>query len=132
MKEISIERKPVVKSGTLQFVLTGFTHDKLGFRIFSFDRIGEDRVRTKCTVRADLALIRQHGIHIQELPLLCRALLDRRDDAEEMPSLTFTGAEMLACMTERAAAREAAGTRRKAPPRPTGENQGAAWRGQHT
>ncbi len=64
----------------MQFVLTGFTHDK-GFRVFTFDRIGEDRVRTKCTVRADLSLIRNYGIHIQELPLLCRGLLDRSDES---------------------------------------------------
>src|SRR4051812_18950797 len=101
----------------MQFILTGFTHDK-GFRVFAFDRIGEDRVRTKCTVRADLTLMRTHGLQIQELPLLCRALLDRTEEIEPALALTFTGEEMLACVSERAAARLAAVSKRKAPPRP--------------
>jgi hypothetical protein len=113
----------------MQFVLTGFTHDR-GFRVFAFDRIGEDRVRTRCTVRTDLALIKQYGIHIQELPLLCRDFLGRGDEADATPSLIFAEAEMKACADARAAARAAAGTRRKTPHRPAVENLGAAWRGQ--
>jgi hypothetical protein len=114
----------------MQFVLTAFTHD-MGSRVFAFERIGEDRVRTKCTVRADLALVRRYGIQIQELPLLCRSLLDRRDEGHGMPSLTFTEEEMRACANERTAARELAASKRRSPPRPSGENLGAAWRGQH-
>jgi hypothetical protein len=114
----------------MQFVLTGFTHDK-GFRVFAFDRIGEDRVRTKCTVRADLSLIRNYGIHIQELPLLCRGMLDRSGDAAAMPALIFAEEQMKACATERAAARDSAASRRRTPHKPSGENLGAAWRGQH-
>ena len=91
----------------MQFVLTGFTHD-MSFRVFAFDRIGEDRVRTKCTVRADLVLIRRYGIQIQELPLLCRSLLDRGEESGELLSLTFTEQEMCACAAERAAVRAAA------------------------
>jgi hypothetical protein len=110
------------------FVLTGFTHD-MGFRVFTFERIGDDRVRTPCTVRADLALVKGYGIHIQELPLLCRSLLDRGDAGDELRSLTFTEEEMRVCASERAAAREKAASKRKPPHRPTGENPGAAWRG---
>jgi hypothetical protein len=96
----------------MQFILTGFTHD-LGCRVFEFDRLGEDRLRTKCTVRADLALIRRYGIQIQDLPLLCRGLLDRSDECSEMPSLTFTEQEMRNCADERTAARELAASKRK-------------------
>jgi hypothetical protein len=96
----------------MQFILTGFTHD-LGCRVFEFDRLGVDRIRTKCTVRADLALIRRYGIQIQELPLLCRGLLDRSDEHVEVPSLTFTEQEMQACAIERTAAREMAASKRK-------------------
>jgi hypothetical protein len=60
----------------MQFVLVGFTQEE-GFRVFAFEGIGEDRSRTKFTVRADLALIRGYEIRVQELPLLCRALLER-------------------------------------------------------
>ena len=86
----------------MQFVLTGFTHE-LGFRVFAFARMGEDRALTACTVRADLSLVRRYGIHLQELPLLCRCLLDRRDEQEEARSLTLTEEEMQVCASERAA-----------------------------
>lgn len=111
----------------MHFVLTGFTHD-LGFRVFAFARIGEDRVRTECTVRADLALARRYGIHIQELPLMCRALLDRRDESEQMRALTFTEEEMRVCADERVS-RQNAAKKRRPPQRPAGELPGAAWRG---
>jgi len=119
----------------MQFVLTGFTHD-LGFRVFAFDRIGDDRVRTKCTVRADLALARRYGIQIQELPLLCRGLLDRSSEDGEQETgeqtMIFSEDELRSCANQRSAAREAAASKRKPPHRPSGENLGAAWRGQHT
>ena len=59
----------------MQFVLAGFTPDT-GFRIFNFEGIGEDRSRIEFTVRTDLALTRKYGIQMQDLPLLCRGLLD--------------------------------------------------------
>jgi hypothetical protein len=117
------------RSAKMQFILIGFTQD-MGFRVFSFERMGDDRVRTKCTVKADLALIRRYGIQIQELPLLCRSLLDRCEEGREMDSLTFTEDEMRVCATERAAAREGAAKKRRPPHKPTGENVGAAWRAQ--
>jgi hypothetical protein len=114
----------------MQFVLTGFTHD-LGTRVFAFERVGDDRVRTQCTVRADLAVARRYGIRIQELPLLCRALLDRCEENGETRALTFTEDQMRTSANERAAARDAAVRKRKAPHRPSGENVGSAWRGHH-
>ena len=113
----------------MQFVLTGFTHD-MGFRVFTFERVGEDRTRTQCTIRADLALVRRYGIQIQELPLLCRSVLDRREEDGPVPSLTFTEDEMRACATDRAAARLEAAKKRRPPHRPAVENPGSAWRGQ--
>jgi hypothetical protein len=76
------------------FVLTGFSHD-LGFRVFEFACVDKERIRTRYTVRADLTLVRKYGVHIQELPLLCRRLLD----ASEAPglSLTLPEADMIAC-----------------------------------
>jgi hypothetical protein len=111
----------------MQFVLTGFTHEK-EFRVFAFARMGEDRVQTHCTVRADLALVRRYGIHLQELPLLCRTLLDRGEEATESRALTFTEEEMQVCANERTA-RQGAAKKRKPPVRPAGETVGAAWRG---
>jgi hypothetical protein len=115
-------------------MLTGFTHDR-NFRVFAFDRIGEGRERTPCTVRADLSLLNKYGIHIQELPLLCRTLLDRHEERAEPPSGTFGESDMQACADERAALRLAAASRRKPPHKPVREtpaaaSPGAAWRGQ--
>ena len=112
----------------MQFILTGFTQD-LAFRVFAFERMGLDKVRTKYVVRADLALVRRYGIQMQELPLLCRILLDRNDDGEE--TLTFTEDDMCLHAKGRAAAKDAAAQKRKAPRRPASANVGAAWRGHH-
>jgi hypothetical protein len=113
----------------MQFVLTGFTHDK-GLRVFAFERMGEDRVRTQCTVKADLALARRYGIQIQELPLLCRGILERREEGDATVSFTFTEEDIRTYAGERAAARAAAASKKKPPHRPVSENLGAAWRGQ--
>lgn len=99
-------------SAKVQFVLVGFTHE-VGVRVFSFDRIGEDQVRTRCSVRADLALTRRYGIQIQELPLLCRAFLDRREELGEVRSLTFTEDEVRACVAHRNEGRALAASKRK-------------------
>jgi hypothetical protein len=114
----------------MQFILTGFTQD-MAFRVFAFERMGLDRVRTKYAVKADLALVRRYGIQVQELPLLCRNLLMRTDDAEADHTFTFTEDDMCLHAKDRAAARDAAAQKRKPPRRPASENVGAAWRGHH-
>jgi hypothetical protein len=104
----------------MQNTFIGFTHDG-GFRVFSFDRVGEDHVRTRFTVRADMALIRAHGIRVQELPLLCRGLLDRCEEGSKILSFTFEEIDMRVCADERSALREEAAKKRKPWRRPTGE-----------
>ena len=109
----------------MQYILTGFTHD-LGFRVFAFEGVGADRLRIVYSVRADLALARKYGIHMQELPLLCREILEQRDGADTRRAFTYTEA----AMSLRAnAAAEAASQKRKAPRRPIHQKAGAAWRG---
>jgi hypothetical protein len=110
-----------------QYVLTGFTQD-VGFRVFAFEGIGEDRLRTKFVVRAELSLAQKYGIRIQELPLMCRALLDRQAAGEEKHLIVFTEDEMALYARTSLAAREAAAQKRKPPRRPPSENIGAAWR----
>jgi hypothetical protein len=124
----------------MQFILTGFTQET-GFRVFAFEGVVVGQIRTVFTVRADLALSRRYGIPMQELPLLCRSLLDRQDEgahnqdesgekhALDKHALTFSEEEMRACADKRAADRALAALKRKAPRRPVVENAGAAWRG---
>lgn len=109
----------------MQYILTGFTHD-VGFRVFAFECIGDDRVRTAYSVRADLSLIRKYGIRMQELPLLCRTILEQRDGDDTRRTFTYEEAAM--CLRADTLAAEAAAQKRKVPRRPPSENAGAAWR----
>src|SRR5580658_91337 len=85
---------PTKRSLIMQFILTGFTQDR-EFRVFAFEGIAADRVRTPFTVKADLALSRTYGIRLQELPLMCRGILEQREEGPEEGAavenaLTFT------------------------------------------
>jgi hypothetical protein len=111
----------------MQFILTGFTQER-EFRVFAFEGIAADRVRTPFTVRADLALSRTYGIRLQELPLMCRAILEHREEVEEQNALTFTEDAMRLHASNCVAARALAAQKKKAPRRPTSENNGVAWR----
>ncbi len=110
----------------MHFVLVGFS-EKTGFRIFEFEGVAADHTRTALTVRTDLAMARRYGIRLQELPLLCRGVLERRGEGEVGPAFTYTEA----AMSEYAgvvAAREAA-NKRKPQQRPISDRVGSAWRG---
>src|SRR5437899_1436304 len=110
------------RSASMQFILTGFTQD-IGFRVFAFEGIAADRARTSFTVRADLALIKGYGIRIQELPLLCRSLLERRESENAARGLTFTEEDMVLLAKDRAAAARHAASQKRTPPRkPSNEN----------
>lgn len=114
----------------MQYILTGFSHD-MGYRVFSFETI-DGHVRQAYRVRADLALARKHGIAVQELPLLCRALLDRRKEDESQRAYTYGEADMRE-YKDLCAARIAEAQKRRsaAPRRPSAQNPGQAWRAQH-
>jgi len=109
----------------MNYILTGFTHD-VGFRVFAFEAIGADRVRTAYSVRADLALARKYGIRTQELPLLCRAVLEQRDQTDAAHTFTYTEAAM--SLRADTSAAEAAAQKRKPPRRSATQNAGASWR----
>ena len=66
----------------MNFLLNGFS-SALGFRVFEFEGVAADKSRTDFSVRADLALIKDFGIRVQELPLLCRRLLEHRGESAE-------------------------------------------------
>jgi hypothetical protein len=104
----------------MQFTLTGFTQDS-GCRVFAYDGVGEDRVRIRFTVRADLALSRKYGIRLQELPLMCLEILERTSAMDEaggpepvvtLRALSFTEEAMIRYADEVVAARDAAALKR--------------------
>ena len=110
----------------IQFILKGFS-EVMGFRVFAFEGIAADRTRTAFTVETDLALTRRYGIRLQELPLLCRAVLERPDEGEDKREFTYTEQDMCLFADCAAAVREAA-KQRKRPRRPATDQAGAAWR----
>jgi hypothetical protein len=111
-----------------QFTLTGFTqHGE--FRVFTFARAEAKNIRVEYSVKADITLIRKYVIQLQELPLLCRSLLERPEDMAEAHSFTFTEEDMKCHAANAATVRREAAQRRKSPRRPPNTNIGGAWRG---
>jgi len=109
------------------FTLAGFTQ-RSDTRIFSFNHTGSDQVRRMFTVAADLTLARKHRIPLQELPLLCRAFLERCGQSRPQQPLTFTEDEMTAYARAHAAAVAEAAKNRRPPKRSPRQNLGNAWR----
>jgi len=77
----------------MHFIFTGFV-EEIGSRVFAFDGVNTTRTRTEYTVKADLAAARKHGIRLQELPLLCRRLLDQVIEGDDKHAFTFTEDDM--------------------------------------
>ena len=85
----------------MHFVLAGFGHSEHTRRYY-FDAVEKDQDRKRVTVSADVDVARKCGIALQELPLLCRRLLDEHPDAA---SIHFTEPEMALCVGRRSVAR---------------------------
>jgi len=104
-----------------QFVLRGF-RQVVDFRVFTFERIAPDHSRSLFTVRADLALARRHRIPLQELPLLCRAVLEQIRETGDETAFVFTDADMGRYSEGVAARAMAAKQRRNRRPPPAGDS----------
>ena len=110
MMDSSIE--PTKEDGAKrQFLLAGFTQ-AAGIRIYAFEGKVEAR-RIDYTVEVDLALIPRYGIRIQDLPLLCRELLQQRTQPDEMSAVVFSEQRMRSHAERLAIAREEAGHKKK-------------------
>src|SRR6516162_8171425 len=103
----------------MEYVLTSFHHES-NIRKFLFDGIDADRRRTPFTVCVDLGMIRKYEISLQELPLLCRYLLEGQAVAAQIRILTFTEADMKGHADRRATALRAAEERRAHRKHPAG------------
>lgn len=118
--------EPCLEKPKMQFVLTGFNEIQ-GARVFAFEGVASDRSRTPYTVTTNLAMSRQYGIRLQELPLLCRSILEQAYADSDEHTFNYAEADMRQ-YAESAAARAAAARARKPPKRPLTENTGSAWR----
>ena len=112
MIEASTERNRNEKAKP-QFLLTGFTQSA-GIRIYAFESRVDAR-RMDYTVEVNLALIPGYGIRIQDLPLLCRELLQERAQLDEKCTVVFTEQRMRSHAEKLAVAREEAEQRKKQP-----------------
>ncbi|WP_031499885.1 hypothetical protein [Bryobacter aggregatus] len=118
------------KPSKLQYMLAGFTQ-VAGFRVFAFERMGEDRIRTKCAVRANLEQARRYGIQVQDLPLLCRSLLEQHENGVQTPLLTYGEEEMSRYAKNCTENREAAALKKKAFRKPVAAVAETPWRAPH-
>jgi hypothetical protein len=125
---VIVERNKL-RSEKMHFILTGFTQDR-AFRVFAFEGVVTGQVRVAFTVRADLDLSRRYGIRLQDLPLICREVLEHRTEDEQPHAMTFTEDAMRIHAGNVAAARALAAQKKPAR-RPTPPD-GAAWRTQGT
>lgn len=114
------------KATSMQFILIGFKQDR-EFRVFAFEGIAADRVRSQFTVRADLSLSRRYGIRLQELPLMCRAVLESREEGGQENTLTFGEEAMRLHEISCIAARALAAQKKKPYRRPVTETAATAW-----
>jgi hypothetical protein len=108
----------------MEFMLTGFRQDN-NVRRYTFQGVDEDRKRSEFTVGVDLSLVRKHRIPMQELPLLCRGLLQGRPLEEAAAPLMYTEKDMLGYAVRRAAEQEVAEQKKRGHHRPPLPNRAA-------
>ena len=109
--------------------MTGFSKIEES-RVFPSHGSGKARTRHPFWVRPNLALTRRYGIPVQDLPLLCRNVLEQRDDSITDRIFTFTEAEMSRQRQVVKANQEKAAQKRSAVRRrPANTELGASWRG---
>lgn len=108
------------------FLLRGF-RQVTDFRVFTFERIAPGQPRLLVTVRADLSLARRYRIPLQELPMLCRTVLEQFHDGEDRRAFVFTE-DGMRLHADAVAQRAEAARLRKLPRRPPAGNLGVGWR----
>ena len=97
---------------TTEFVLSRF-HQEDGIRYYIFQRPDDDGASIEFTVDADVTLLRKYGIVLQELPLLCRHLLEKQDAGSPSRAVTFSEDLMKEQADHRAAVKQAAQLKKK-------------------
>jgi hypothetical protein len=108
------------------FLLTGFRSEH-SLRIYTFHRVEADRTRTVFTVSADLAIAAKYSIRVQDLPLLCRGVLDGSDAANPPRSALLSEQDMILFRDRKADAQRAAEGKRKLLRKPPSSPNRPAW-----
>jgi hypothetical protein len=113
----------------MEFTMTGFS-EELGVRRYKFKAMLVDRRSQEFAVDTDVALARKYGIGLQELPLLCRRLLEKDVERLDNHIVIFSEQLMREHADQCAATERAAQERRKSHRRPNPARLGEHWRGQ--
>ena len=79
----------------MDYVLMDFQQEA-NVRHYAFQGTTEDDQRFNFVVNVDLDIVFKHRIPIQEIPLLCRRLLEQEPVSEQSRKLTFTEEHMRA------------------------------------
>ncbi|HJT88430.1 MAG TPA: hypothetical protein VJ732_11250 [Bryobacteraceae bacterium] len=111
----------------MEFILTGFSQAG-GIRRYAF-RGTAAGASQEFTVETDVGLLRRYGIALQELPLLCRRLLERDAAGQETHILTFSEDLMREHADHCEAVQRAALEKRKSHRKPNPSRLGQHWRG---
>lgn len=77
----------------MRFAFTDFFQDG-PFRVFSFVKVPQSERGRKYWVKADLNLARRFGISLQELPLLCRDVLEAGPSVADKHIVVYTAEAM--------------------------------------
>jgi len=122
----SLPSASIFGRSVMEFMITGF-RQKDGIRrlLFTGSLAGMSR---EFGVDADVALLRRYGIALQELPLLCRRLLENDALRQDAHVLTFSEDLMREHAEHRATIQRAAEERRKNHRRPLSRPVGQHWR----
>lgn len=104
--------RPRRRDKSTDFILTGF-HQAQGIRYYVYQSQRDDGSLGEFTVDADVRLLQKHGIALQELPLLCRHLLEKLDSDTSLRAVTFTEDLMKEQSDLRAALKQVAESRKK-------------------
>lgn len=77
----------------MRFAFTDFFQDG-PFRVFVFEKLPKGEGQSKYWVKADLSIARGFRISVQELPLLCRDLLEAGIENPEKHTIVYTAEDM--------------------------------------
>ena len=118
----------------VEIVLTGFSQEN-NIRRYTFQALPAGNQRSapaspkkEWTVSADLSLMRKHKIPLQELPLLCKRVVEAQAEQAKVDTLIFSERDMLGYASNRSAAELAAEVKKRARRMPSSNRVGMAWR----
>jgi hypothetical protein len=115
-------------SSSPDFTLIGFSQQG-SVRHFAFQCRNNDRSHSDFRVAADTNLIRRYGISLQELPLLCRRVLEETLPVTPGCAVIFGEDRMQQHAYQREATERIAQEKKRPPRKPNSDNLGQAWRG---